>query len=648
MATALRFVRSKSGWMLGASVFFSAAISAAVGVYFYNASLKAFLDQKATEQATALVLVDAFVTSYSHLRSQFGPKAPVPATFRASSIEDFNKKLGSNSPFMLRWVGRVGRQIATAPADSEMAKAIEEFSTTTDRNPKSESVIINGHDVLRTIYPSLASDVACVNCHNELQPDKQQWRLNDVMGAFAIDVPVDSFFGSLRNQSSTISAALFIVLVGIGLLVSILHYGQISARERAASQLRSLDAALNSMAQGLCMFDASERLVVCNSQYYNMYGLTADDVKPGSTLSEVLAKRVAKGTFNRDPLQYRKDFLIGVEQGNTIQHEVKSSKGRILLVTNHPIKGGGWIGTHEDITERRQTEEQRVNMQQQEERRAVIENAISVFRKRAEALLQTVVDRACEMRTTATNLFNASGQTSQRADSAVHTSNEASTNVEMAASAAEELSSSIEEIGQRISETADVVRLAVGEAQTANQDIGALAERAQEIGDVVKLIRNIAGQTNLLALNATIEAARAGEAGRGFAVVASEVKSLAVQTAKATEDISRQILEIQNSTGNAVEAIARIAQRMHEIDNFTTAVAASAQQQNASTSEISQNVTSAADSAKVIVSVLSEVASATSGTQQSAQRVLTASESVEETAGEIRSEVETFLTKVAV
>lgn len=648
MGTIFGFVRSKSGWMLAASVFFSAAISAAVGVYFYNASLKVFLDQKATEQATALELVDAFVTSYSHLRSQLGPKAPVPAAFRASSIENFNKRLGSNSLFMLRWVGRLGRQIATPPADTQMAQAIEEFVTTNDRNPKSEPIVINGQDVLRTIYPSFASDMACVNCHNELQPDKQQWRLNDVMGAFAIDVPVNSFLGSLRNQSRTISAALFIVLVGIGLLISILHYGQTSARERAASQLRSLDAALNSMAQGLCMFDVSERLVVCNTQYHNMYGLTPDDVKPGSTLSEVLAKRVAKGTFNRDPLQYRKDFLAAVAHGRTIQHEVKSSKGRVLLVTNHPIKGGGWIGTHEDITERRQAEEQRVSMQQQEERRAVIENAISSFRKRAEALLQKVVERAREMRLTATNLFNASGQTSQRADSAVQTSNEASTNVEMAASAAGELSSSIEEIGQRISQTADVVRLAVGEAQAANQDIDALAARAQGIGDVVKLIRNIAGQTNLLALNATIEAARAGEAGRGFAVVASEVKSLAVQTAKATEDISSQILEMQNSTGNAVEAIARFAQRMREIDNFTSAVAASAQQQNASTSEISQNVTSAADSAKVIVSVLSEVASATNGTQQSAQRVLTASESVEETASEIRSEVETFLTKVAV
>ena len=271
MGKLLRFARSKSGWMLGVFVFFAAAISAAVGIYFYNASLKVFLDQKATEQATALELVDAFVTSYSHMRSQFGPKAPVPATFRASSIENFNKKLGSNSPFTLRWVGRLDRQIATPPADPQMAQAIEEFVATTDRSSKSALMNINGQDVLRTIYPSLASDMACVNCHNELQKGKQVWRLNDIMGAFAIDVPVDSFLGNLRNQSRTVSAALFIILAAIGIVISILHYGQIRERTRASSQLRSLDAALNSMAQGLCMFDASERLVVCNSQYHNMY-----------------------------------------------------------------------------------------------------------------------------------------------------------------------------------------------------------------------------------------------------------------------------------------------------------------------------------------------------------------------------------------
>jgi methyl-accepting chemotaxis protein len=413
-------------------------------------------------------------------------------------------------------------------------------------------------------------------------------------------------------------------------------------------EVAQMRTAINSMSQGLCMFDAAERLVVCNDQYYKMYGLTPADVKPGFTLSDVLEKRVAKGTFSRDPQQYRKEFLAAVAQGRTIVHEIKSNGGRLYLVTNHPMRGGGWIGTHEDITERRQDEQQRTTMQHQEERRAKIEDAISAFRKRVENLLRTVADSAGEMRSTAGILFNASGHTSQRAESAVQTSNEASTNVETAAIAADELSNSIAEIGRQLNQTTEVVRVAVGEAQVTNEDIGALALGAQKIGDVTKLIRNIAGQTNLLALNATIEAARAGEAGRGFAVVAAEVKSLAVQTAKATEDISSQILEVQNSTGKAVEAIGRIVHRMREIDNYTSAVAASVQQQNAATGEILQNVAGAADGAKLIVTVLSEVAGATTESQQSAETVLTASESVEEAAANLRSEVEGFLIKVAV
>jgi len=416
-------------------------------------------------------------------------------------------------------------------------------------------------------------------------------------------------------------------------------------QNRENEQMRT---AIDSMAQGLCMFDAAERLVVCNSQYYNMYELTSADVKPGATLSEVLEKRVGKGTFSRDPHAYRKEFLAAIAEGRTIVHEVKSKGGRLLLVTNHPMKGGGWIGTHEDITERRQTELQRDTMQQQEGRRAAIENAIATFRGHAEALLQSVAQSASVMRSTAANLFNASDHTSQRAGSAVQTSNEASTNVKTAAIAADELATSIVEIGRRLNQANEVVRIAVGETQATNEDIAALAQGAQKIGDVTKLIQTIAAQTNLLALNATIEAARAGEAGRGFAVVASEVKSLAVQTARATEDISSQILEVQASTAKAVEAIRRVANRMEEIDNLASAAAAAVQQQSAATSEISQNVTSAADGAAMIVAELSEVAGATAETQESARTVLAASKSVEDAAANLHNEVETFLTKVAV
>ena len=283
-----------------------------------------------------------------------------------------------------------------------------------------------------------------------------------------------------------------------------------------------------------------------------------------------------------------------------------------------------------------------------DQRRSGIEAAIAGFRQRVESMLKTVGDHAGAMRATATALFAASHKTSERAEDAVTTSNEASLNVETAASAAEEMSSSIAEISRQLSQTNSLVEIAVGEAGATNEQIGGLAHAAQKIGDVVKLIQDVAGQTNLLALNATIEAARAGEAGRGFAVVASEVKSLAVQTGKATEEISGQIAAVQASTRAAVEAIHRIGQRMQEISTFTAAAAASVQEQDAATGEISQNVAGAARGSKQIVLVLADVAGAATETRGSAETVLAASQAVETAAGDLRAEVEDFLQKVAV
>lgn len=470
------------------------------------------------------------------------------------------------------------------------------------------------------------------------------------LGAFAGSFGLLSVFGNrwVAAVVPALSETMFTAVLAALIAQSAMSVTGMLITQRQSREVQQVRTTIDSMAQGLCMFDTSERLVVCNAQYYKMYDLNADDVKPGTTLSEVLEKRVAQGTFSRDPQQYRKEFLASVAEGRTIVHEVKSPRGHLLLVTNHPIPGGGWIGTHEDITERRQTEEEHIIMRQKEERRAVIENAISAFRRNAETLLKTVTDSAGEMRATAEGLFNTSGHTSQRAESALQTSNKASINIDSAESATDELSTSIMEIAQQVSRTAEVVRTTVDEAQTTNQDIDALVRGAQRIGDVIRLIRDIAGQTNLLALNATIEAARAGEAGRGFAVVASEVKSLAVQTEKATEEISNQIQEVQNSTDKAVKAIEQIANRMCEIDNYTSNVAASVQQQSAATGEISQNMAGATEAAKLIVAALREMANATVEGKGSAQTVLTAAESVEKAAAILRSEVEGFLTKVAV
>jgi methyl-accepting chemotaxis protein len=334
-------------------------------------------------------------------------------------------------------------------------------------------------------------------------------------------------------------------------------------------------------------------------------------------------------------------------QGKTITNEVKSPGGRIISVINRSMPQGGWVGSHEDITDRRDAERERAVMNQQQQQRAIIDQAIAAFRRRVEDHLRMVTEAAIAMRATAATLLGNSARTSKSAESAVSASNEASVNIETAAIAADQLSGSIGEIGHQLNLATEVVRTAVGEAKGTNQQIDALAKAARKIGDVIKLIRTIAGQTNLLALNATIEAARAGEAGKGFSVVASEVKSLAVQTAKATEDIAALITSVQGATGSAVAAIGRIAGRMQEIDGYAVAVSGAVGQQSAATAEISQNVASASEGSKLVVSVLADVAGAATETKQSAQNVLTASQAVEAAAAELRHEVEGFLARVA-
>jgi methyl-accepting chemotaxis protein len=283
----------------------------------------------------------------------------------------------------------------------------------------------------------------------------------------------------------------------------------------------------------------------------------------------------------------------------------------------------------------------------QQRRRATVDALISAFRVRMDSLLKTFADSAAAMKATAGTLSAASNEASRRAESVVDASSSASSGVQTAAFATDELSSSISEIARQIDQTNSVVRVAVDEAQATSGEMTALSETAQKIGDIVKLIQDIAGQTNLLALNATIEAARAGEAGRGFAVVASEVKSLAVQTAKATEAIVGQILAVQNSTAGAVDSIHRITQRMQEIQHYTSAVAASIEQQNAATSNISQNVATAARASETVAKTLTDVAGAAMQTRVSAQTVLDTSHAVEAAIDDLRRRVEEFLAEVA-
>jgi methyl-accepting chemotaxis protein len=437
---------------------------------------------------------------------------------------------------------------------------------------------------------------------------------------------------------------------GTGLLAGIALGGIVVMYLRVRplrAQNAQLITALDNMSQGLAMLDSEGRLMVFNRRLIQMYGLPADQVHSGCSLRDLIQWRIAAGTFAGDPEEYVKNTRAEIAAGKPVDKVIEIPNGHVVALANRPMEGGSWVCTHTDITEQRRSQQKHASLAEQEQRRVTVEQAIQTFRERVAAGLKTVSDGAGAMRHTATSLSAASQQTSKRAEGASVVSQEASANVTAAAAAAEELLSSIIEIGRQLDQAAGVVRLAVSETEATNTEIAGLAQAAGKIGNVVKLIQDIAGQTNLLALNATIEAARAGEAGRGFAVVASEVKSLAVQTSKATEEISAQIAAVQSSSEQAVEAIGRIVGRMQEINQYTSSCASSLQEQNAATDEISHNVASAARGAGTFDTVLSEVAGAATETHRSADTMLNAAEAVEAAAGDLRDEVERFLAKVA-
>ncbi len=280
-------------------------------------------------------------------------------------------------------------------------------------------------------------------------------------------------------------------------------------------------------------------------------------------------------------------------------------------------------------------------------RQRALEEAIQAFEDDVRRGLGQVADRSAAMQRVAGVLTAVAGRAEEQAQGAVSSTRATATSISTVASAAEELEASVREILGRTDEAAGSVSAAVSLAESAGSTIDALYGATERIGSVIKLIEAVASQTSLLALNATIEAARAGEAGRGFAVVAAEVKTLASQTAQATDEISGHVAEIRQTTGHTIETIQAMAQRMSSIHELTTCIASAVQQQSAATQEIARSAIQASDSTGTLARSTAGVAEVVRETTGSADEVLATSRDLGTQASRLGEAVETFLRRVA-
>ncbi|WGD28567.1 methyl-accepting chemotaxis protein [Ancylobacter sp. WKF20] len=332
---------------------------------------------------------------------------------------------------------------------------------------------------------------------------------------------------------------------------------------------------------------------------------------------------------------------------------VASGKLNVEVETNPGTDEVGdlWRSTADLLGTIREAEAMRAEQTAQAERlevekRVAMRQLAEQFDSEVSGVVRSVAAAVSQLEHSASSMNKSADETSRQSTVVAAAAEQATSNVQIAASAAEELAASVREIGSQVSTAAKIAGEATDQASGTAEVVRGLAASAQRIGQVVNLITDIASQTNLLALNATIEAARAGEAGRGFAVVAMEVKTLAEQTSKATDEISSQIAAVQGATNDVVKAIEGISGTIRRIDEISTAIATSIDEQGAATGEIAQNVHQAAQGTQEVSSSIATVSSAAADTGRVSNEIVRSAADLSAQADRLRTQVDTFVNRV--
>ncbi|ANV98879.1 methyl-accepting chemotaxis protein [Bradyrhizobium icense] len=293
-----------------------------------------------------------------------------------------------------------------------------------------------------------------------------------------------------------------------------------------------------------------------------------------------------------------------------------------------------------------ESEQASLKLKAEGDRKAAMQQMADGFDAAIGKIIQTVSTASSELESSAGKLTKTAEVTQMLSATVASASEQSSANAQSAAAAADQMASSVSEISRQVQDSHKISREAVSQVEQTNARIADLAQSASRIGEVVKMISAVAEQTNLLALNATIEAARAGEAGRGFAVVASEVKALAAQTAKATEEISGQIGQMQSATNQSVSAIQEIGGTIGRIAEISQAIAAAVEEQGAATQEISRNVQQAAQGATQVAGSITDVNRGATDTGAASTHVHGLARSLLGQSNHLKGEVEKFLSTV--